>query len=167
MVGRIPAMDGMGLAEKRRALEEMDKAELVALLLRASTLHPDLAIFKTPPPPETWTAAASASAAAVAVAAATAAATTTPQGAVAKGEAEFEYYDEPLPYPRAGNGVRLPPEDDDLALLIDEDTVAYSHSWIDNGRAWTGAMGSSNNDGGGDFSMNGIRGGGAPIQVGA
>ena len=124
LTGRIPPAEGMGLADKRRALQGMDRAELVALLLRASALYPDLPILKPPPPPETWTAAAAA---------------TTPQGAVAKGEAEYEYYDEPLPYPKAGNGVRLPPEEDDVELLIDEDIVTYSHSWVDGG-SWAGAM---------------------------
>ena len=126
LIGRIAPANGMGLAEKRRALEGMEKAELVALLLRASALYSDLPIFKPPPPPDTWTAAATAA--------------TTPQGAVAKGEAEYEYYDEPLPYPKTGNGVRLPPEADALALLIDDDTTTYSHSWKDGG-AWGGAMG--------------------------
>lgn len=160
MVGRIPPAEGMGLAEKRRALEAMEKVELVALLLRASTLHPDLAILKPPPPPETWTAAATAAAAAAASAAVSTAAVTAPLGAVAKGEAEFEYFDEPLPYPRAGNGLRLPPEEDDLGLLIDDDVITYSHSWIDRG-VRTGAMGEA----GGGFGGPGPTG--VPIDVAA
>lgn len=41
----------------------------------------------------------------------------------------YELYSEtdPLPYPRAGNGVRLPPESDDLSLLIDDDVQTFSH----------------------------------------
>lgn len=47
---------------------------------------------------------------------------------------EEEYYEvyvepEPLPYPKAGNGLVLPPEEDDVAILIDEDVVSYSHAW--------------------------------------
>ena len=148
---RIPALETMGLAEKRRLLEGMERAELVALLLRASTLHPDLPLLKPPQPDP-------------AVIVTAAAATTTPAGAVAKGEAEFEYYEpEPLPYPRVGNGVQLPPEEDDVegGILIDEDVVTYSHSWIESG-AWTGAMGEA----GGGFGLPGPAGGVA-IGVGA
>ena len=32
-----------------------------------------------------------------------------------------------LPYPKAGNGVPLPPEKDDLAFLVDDDVVTFSH----------------------------------------
>ena len=124
MDGRIPPSEGMGLAEKRRALEAMERAELVALILRASSLYPDLPILKPPPPPETWTAALSA---------------TLQKPPVAKAEAEYEYYDEPLPYPRAGNGVRLPPEEEDTGVLIDDDVDTYSHSWI-RGESWIGGL---------------------------
>ncbi len=42
----------------------------------------------------------------------------------------YEYIEpEPLPYPKAGNGIVLPPEEEDLGLLIDEDIVTYSHLW--------------------------------------
>lgn len=34
-----------------------------------------------------------------------------------------------LPYPSAGNGVSLPREKDDLAFLIDDDAVTFSHAW--------------------------------------
>ena len=48
-------------------------------------------------------------------------------------EEEVEVYEyiepEPLPYPKAGNGIVLPPEEEDLGLLIDEDIVTYSHLW--------------------------------------
>lgn len=36
-----------------------------------------------------------------------------------------------LPYPKAGNGIVLPPESDDLEFMVDEDTVTFSHSWVD------------------------------------
>lgn len=36
---------------------------------------------------------------------------------------------DPLPYPKAGNGVPLPPERDDLAFLIDDDIQTFSHVW--------------------------------------
>ena len=49
-------------------------------------------------------------------------------------EEEDESYDlypdsETLPYPKAGNGIPLPPESEDLDLLIDEDVKVYSHVW--------------------------------------
>lgn len=34
-----------------------------------------------------------------------------------------------LPYPKAGNGVTLPREKDDLAFLIDDDAITFSHVW--------------------------------------
>lgn len=36
---------------------------------------------------------------------------------------------DPLPYPKAGNGVRLPPECDDIEILIDDDEMTFSHRW--------------------------------------
>jgi hypothetical protein len=43
---------------------------------------------------------------------------------------EDEYYSEDeLPYPKAGNGLQLPPESEDLSILIDDDSEAYSHRW--------------------------------------
>ena len=39
------------------------------------------------------------------------------------------FYEEPLPYPKMGNGLFLPPEQDDLDILVDENEVVYSHSW--------------------------------------
>jgi hypothetical protein len=35
----------------------------------------------------------------------------------------------PLPYPKAGNGVPLPREKDDLGFLIDDDAITFSHVW--------------------------------------
>lgn len=107
----------MTLAEKRTYLKNLEKNELVSLLLHASTLHEDLPIFSpTPLVPVPLV--------------------VEPQ-AVRPGHApleEEEYYEvyiepEPLPYPKPGNGVVLPPEDEDLSLLIDEDVVTYSHLW--------------------------------------
>ena len=43
-------------------------------------------------------------------------------------ESEFE---DILPYPKAGNGIKLPPESEDLEFLVDDDTVTFSHTWRD------------------------------------
>ena len=47
-------------------------------------------------------------------------------------EAEDEYYEEDdvLPYPKAGNGIQLPPESEDINILLDDDIVTFSHSWM-------------------------------------
>lgn len=37
-------------------------------------------------------------------------------------------YDEDLPYPKAGNGIVLPPEREDMAWLIDDDYETFSHT---------------------------------------
>ena len=48
-------------------------------------------------------------------------------------EAEDGYYeeDDALPYPKAGNGIQLPPESEDMNVLLDDDTVTFSHSWTE------------------------------------
>ena len=118
--GKVSASPTMTPAEKRTYLRTLEKNELVSLLLHANTLHPDLPIFRPPvpiivepqptrPPPNH-------------------------HNIMQVGEEEeaevYEYIEpEPLPYPKAGNGIVLPPEEEDLALLIDEDIVTYSHLW--------------------------------------
>jgi len=37
-------------------------------------------------------------------------------------------YDEDLPYPKAGNGIILPPESEDLEWLLDDDYETFSHT---------------------------------------
>lgn len=37
-------------------------------------------------------------------------------------------YDEDLPYPKAGNGIVLPPESEDMEWLIDDDYETFSHT---------------------------------------
>jgi len=62
--------------------------------------------------------------------------TTNPPVTAEEDETYYELpsdYD-PLPYPKPGNGIRLPPEDEDLALLVDEDVGVYSHMWRGQGR---------------------------------
>ena len=115
--GKVAASQTMTAAEKRTYLRGLEKNELVSLLLHASTLHPDLPIFRPPVPvivePQP---------------------TRPPNHHIIQVEDEevevYEYIEpEPLPYPKAGNGIVLPPEEEDLGLLIDEDIVTYSHLW--------------------------------------
>ncbi|KAF6239675.1 hypothetical protein HO173_002221 [Letharia columbiana] len=107
LTGKVSA-GRMSLSEKRTYLQNLEKAELVSLLLHASTLHEDLPVFGPPPPPP-------------------------PVQVLEPTADEEELYvyvePDPLPYPKAGNGLLLPPEDDDLDILIDEDIVTYSHLW--------------------------------------
>ena len=139
LAGKVSA-GRMSLSEKRSYLQGLEKAELVSLLLHASTLHEDLPVFAPPPPPPL-----------VQVLEPTA------------DEEELYVYVEPdpLPYPKAGNGLLLPPEDEDLEILIDEDIVTYSHLW--KGPAgWEGPNGMR-----WPFPQNGIGVMGAPIhQIG-
>ena len=105
--GKVSA-DRMSLLEKRTYLQGLEKAELVSLLLHASTLHEDLPVFAPPPP-------------------------APPVQVLEPTADEEELYvyvePEPLPYPKPGNGLVLPPEDVDFDILIDEDIATYSHLW--------------------------------------
>ena len=48
------------------------------------------------------------------------------------------YSEEPLPYPKMGNGLVLPPESEDVDILVDENEAVYSHSWQDGPDNWKG-----------------------------
>jgi len=118
IAGKVAAPPGMTPADKRTYLQSLEPAELVSLLLHASTLHQDLPIFRPPPP----------------VCIPTIIEPRPLPVPIQSSLDEEEYIEiyieqEPLPYPKAGNGLVLPPEDDDMPLLIDEDIVTYSHSW--------------------------------------
>lgn len=84
------------------------------MLLHATSLHPELPILNAESVPSSSTAAGRAAAAE---------------------EESLDYYGlyypdtDPLPYPKAGNGVRLPPERDDIGILIDDDEATFSHQW--------------------------------------
>lgn len=128
--------------QKRQYFSALPHAELVSLLLHASALHPDLPLFAPDARP-----------------------TAQPSQAVEEepankpSEDEVEdlvgedlEYEDLLPYPKAGNGIKLPPESEDLEFLIDDDTVAFSHSWRDVGVGFVGEGfigGSGFMDGGG------------------
>lgn len=154
IAGKVAAPAEMTLSEKRTYLQTLEKPELISLLMHASTLHDDLPIF-LPPAPEIPT-------------------IVEPRPIhvpIQSGLDEEEYYEiyvepEPLPYPKAGNGLVLPPEDNDLEFLIDEDVVTYSHSWRST-HGWEGP-GAMNWGGVGGAGMGiGIGGAAGPISVGA
>ena len=54
-------------------------------------------------------------------------------------EEDEGYYEEPLPYPKMGNGLTLPPEEDDYGILVDENELTYSHSWQEDAQ-WKGTV---------------------------
>lgn len=118
-----------GRGQKRRYFEGLPHTELVSLLLHASALHSDLPLFAPDAKPT------------VAV---------KPSPAVQQQQAdrdtntelvdlaslptdEESEYEELLSYPKAGNGIKLPPESEDLAVLVDDDMIAFSHTWRDTG----------------------------------
>jgi hypothetical protein len=68
---------------------------------------------------------------------------------------------ETLPYPKSGNGIVLPPEDEDLSLLIDEDVVTYSYLWKSS-NGWEGPRGMPWLNGDGTHGVVGVS-----IDVGA
>lgn len=142
----------MTLAEKRTYLHSLEKPELVSLLLHASSLHEDLPIFKAPPPVPIPTIVEPRP-------------LPVPIQSSLDEEEYIEIYveQEPLPYPKAGNGLLLPEEEGDVGLLVDEDVVSYSHSWK-GVRGWEGPGGM--NLGFGGAGMGGD-GGGVAISVGA
>lgn len=144
IAGKVAAKATMTTAEKRTYLQSLENPELVSLLLHASSLHSDLPIFTPPPPTSIPTILEP-----------------RPLPAPIQSSLDEEEYieiyvqQEPLPYPKAGNGLVLPPEHEDLALLIDEDVVSYSHSWKGT-HGWEGPGGlgwGSNEPGGGGIAV--------------
>ncbi|MCJ1377087.1 hypothetical protein MMC17_000177 [Xylographa soralifera] len=118
------AGDGMSFAEKRQYFQSLSQQHLVSLLLHACSLHPSLPVFAPKAAQNMLSTIPSNQ-------------TAPPQSAtvssrVALIEAE-EYYEEDdvLPYPKPGNGITLRPESEDLAFLLDDDTVTFSHSWLE------------------------------------
>ncbi|KAL9613178.1 MAG: hypothetical protein Q9167_002255 [Letrouitia subvulpina] len=115
--GKVSA-EGMSVVEKRRYLQSLSSANLVSLLLHATTLHPDLPIFsKVPPAPERPPRPITHF--------------IDPTAPPVEEDESYDLYPESevLPYPKAGNGIVLPPEFEDLSILIDDDTATFSHVW--------------------------------------
>ncbi|KAL8778335.1 MAG: hypothetical protein Q9213_007465 [Squamulea squamosa] len=115
--GKVGA-PALSIVEKRRYLQTLSPGNLVSLLLHGTVLHPELPIFATPsggPLPERRKRPI----------------THFVDPTVPIDEEDDDLYpeSEPLPYPKPGNGVPLPSEGDNLALLIDEDVGVYSHVW--------------------------------------
>jgi hypothetical protein len=97
--------------QKRKYFRTLTPSVLVSLLIHATSLHPNLPLFPPKPP----------------------LLTTNGEAATAAGDSAVYYYDEnaELPYPKAGNGLPLPPESDDLGILVEDvdDAPYVSHRW--------------------------------------
>ncbi|TID24951.1 hypothetical protein E2P81_ATG04056 [Venturia nashicola] len=118
--------DGLSADEKRARLSTLPQSRLLELLIQASSIHPDLALFP-------------ASATLKPEAAPTAPVETTASGGGGldidgEEDANAEPYDgydtdPPSHYPKAGNGVArtLRPETEDLQWLVDENVEVFSH----------------------------------------
>ena len=63
-------------------------------------------------------------------------------------ENDDDTYEEPLPYPRTGNGLVLPPEEEDFDVLVDEGVggPTFSHSWQEGGE-WRGVLAAAGGNG--------------------
>ena len=109
--------------QKRQYFHALPHDHLVSLLLHSCTLHPSLPIFEpkvTPPVP--------------APVSSTTIDLTTPavDSLAAPVPHAEEYYEaDILPYPKPGNGIMLSPESEDISILLDDDVVTFSHSWLE------------------------------------
>ncbi|MCJ1238713.1 hypothetical protein MMC14_006704 [Varicellaria rhodocarpa] len=146
--GRVSG-EGMTLVEKRAYLLTLPPSHLVSLLLHATHLHPSLPIFFPPnalshhsnppslppktlsnPPPATSTHQPPLPL----VLPPSIPTNQQPQPPIPPPPpipVDETYYEEEehLPYPKAGNGIQLPPEEEDMAFLLDGDAAVFSH-WV-------------------------------------
>ncbi|MCJ1350590.1 MAG: hypothetical protein MMC33_000571 [Icmadophila ericetorum] len=162
--GRISG-EGLSLAERRTQLLGLPHKTLVSLLLHATTLHSTIPIFSPPGPPPpsapsspplTFTqppVRLAASAALTTALAAPSASSSShsqpltsppaqpalpinnPSDLLEEGAYIYEEDTTLLPYPKAGNGIQLAPEAEDLNFLLDLDHGIFSH------RVWRGPEG--------------------------
>jgi PHD-finger len=135
-----PAKTTAGIGQISTPLSNIDAArkeyftsltidKLVDLLLEASTLAPDLEIWQSHPPPLA-AGPPSATTQIPSTASAKEDAYPTPKNDLSDDEYEDEYADEHAKlYPKPGNGVQLPPESEDMAMLLEgPDCKTFSHS---------------------------------------
>jgi hypothetical protein len=66
----------------------------------------------------------------------------------------YEEVIDELPYPKAGHGIQLRPESEDVSILVDDNTTVYSHCW--KGIAEMMAEGGWSRKGGGVRTVNGL-----------
>jgi PHD-finger len=123
-IGLVP---GSALTRDQRVafLSKLSKDRLIDLVLRASDLAPLLPLFEDPnppPPPQTPTPKYNG----------TAQATADEDEGFQSGDDAYEYYldEHAILYPKAGHGIKLPPESVDLAMLLEgPECKTFSH-WV-------------------------------------
>ncbi|QDS75326.1 hypothetical protein FKW77_001847 [Venturia effusa] len=142
--------EGLSADEKRARLSTLPQSRLLDLLIQASSIHPDLALF----PAASSTKAEEPTATAEAP-------VSTGLDMDEEADATAEPYDgydtdPPAHYPKPGNGVArtLRPEAEDLQWLVDENTAVFSHET--NYLTSTETNGHGNDVAPGDVSMGGI-----------
>ena len=167
-------------AQKSSYLQSLTKDRLVSLILSASELAPALPMFQAPAPVLP---------AAKFVSSYTTPVSATPVYHTAAGAAEADgeedegyetYVDEhALLYPKPGQGIKLPPEKDDMRMLLEgKESRTFSH-WVqgrEGGREFSGTgdvagVGNGTHGHGhghaqyhGNRGMNGINGQGGPLN---
>lgn len=120
---------------RKEYFDSLSKEKLVDLLMQAATLDPNLLSLWQPPipqPPVHAAAAVTSNTTPAASSSAKAEAYPTPTNDPTDDdeyEDEYEYEDEHARlYPRPGNGVQLPPESEDMHILLErEDMKTFSH----------------------------------------
>jgi len=114
----------LSVEDKRARLSTLPQSRLLDLLIQASSIHPELAIF----PATTSTTATQAS---DTTANAATAGTIDVDGDADATAEPYDGYDTdpPAHYPKPGNGVArtLRPETEDLQWLVDENQEVFSH----------------------------------------
>jgi hypothetical protein len=90
------------VTKQRRYLESLDQRQLVEMVLQLTTSSPDIKVFPV-----------------------------SLQSSSLEEEADAESYVDDTFYPAPGEGVRLPPESEDLVWLVDDDFAVFSHVYHD------------------------------------
>lgn len=133
--------------QKRAYLKTLSKEDLMSLLLQASDLAPDLPLFQTLQTPVASVPQAQFTSTYVTPVSTTPAFGDVDPAEDAVDEGYDGYYDEHAAlYPKPGNGVKLPPESEDLHIMLEgKESKTFSH--------WVRGMGGNAFSGTGNVSM--------------
>jgi hypothetical protein len=120
-VQNVPLVGASSLTREQREaqLSMLSKDKLIEMLMRATDLAPALPLFENPNPPRVTTPITSGP--------------TDSYPTPTQEEEDYEYlYDEHAAlYPKPGNGVKLPPESVDLAMLLEgPECMTFSHTLL-------------------------------------
>jgi hypothetical protein len=120
-VQNVPLVGASSLTREQREaqLSALSKDKLIEMLMRATDLAPALPLFENPNPPRVTTPITSGP--------------TDSYPTPTQEEEDYEYlYDEHAAlYPKPGNGVKLPPESIDLAMLLEgPECKTFSHTLL-------------------------------------